>query len=67
MEFIIEAIIEGIMFAIFCVPGAGLRWLYHRGKIPFRVLIKEDNTYNGGIFILFLSFIFVILFLTVVQ
>ena len=60
LEFLVEFILE----AIFSFPGAGLRWLYHRGKIPYKKLLKEDFTYNAGAFILFASvFLFVFLFI----
>lgn len=26
---------------IFCWPGAGLRWVFHRGKVPFKVLCND--------------------------
>ena len=58
-----EIIGELILNIVFCFPGAGLRWIWHRGKIPYKTLISEDFTYNAGILILFVSIILAILIL----
>ena len=48
MEFIVEFLME----VLFSYPGAGVRWLLHGGKIPYKVLLLEDFTYNAAAFTL---------------
>ena len=58
-----EILVEAILNIVFCFPGAGLSWIWHRGKIPYKKLLSDDFTYNAGVFIFFASFCFLIIYL----
>lgn len=38
--------------SLFSYPGAFIRWALHRGKTPYKTLIKEDAWYNASYVIL---------------
>ena len=42
-----EFIGEIILMSLFAHPGAFIRWALHWGKIPYKVLVKEDSWYNA--------------------
>lgn len=44
MDFIVEVLLAVVL----SYPGAAIRWLLHRGKIPYKVLIQEDTWYNAS-------------------
>lgn len=43
-----EIFFEMIFDLIFCWPGAGIRWMSHRGKVPFKNLC-DDIIKNSAI------------------
>ena len=61
MEFIAEFVVRLIGNILLSFPGAAIRWLLHRGTIPYAVLIKQDFSYNAS----FAGLLFVVLFVIV--
>lgn len=42
-----EFIAEVIVVWLIAYPGAFIRWVLHRGKVPYKVLVQEDAWYNA--------------------
>lgn len=49
METLLELIIEIIMLVLFRYPGAFVRWIYKKGKVPYKVVLNEGDFYTDGI------------------
>lgn len=43
-----EAILEVLVMALLAMPGILIRWIIHRGRIPFKVLSSDDIWYNAS-------------------
>ena len=42
-----EFIAEVLVIWVLAYPGAFIRWVLHRGKVPYSVLAQEDAWYNA--------------------
>ncbi len=55
-----ESVVELLVDLVFSYPGAGIRWLWHRGKIPYKKLLEDDIDYNSFYVILLNAVLLVI-------
>jgi hypothetical protein len=60
MEWLLEFIGELLFYILFSFPGAGIRWLLHRGRIPYKKLLEDDPMYNTGAFVWFVTVVLVL-------
>ncbi|MCC3158880.1 hypothetical protein LJ737_16680 [Hymenobacter sp. 15J16-1T3B] len=59
----LEFVAEVLLNILFSYPGAGIRWLLHLGKVPYKKLQEDDAFYNAGAFFLLLIAIVVLAYL----
>jgi hypothetical protein len=51
---VLEFVFELLINILLTYPGAGIRWLYYRGRKKYSKLLEDSWTFNSGVAMLFL-------------